>query len=64
METDGLTQHSIKLDTDGNNVTIDDVLKLEPRAAAPTSPVEGMIYANSGNNNLYYYNGTAWNDLT
>lgn len=48
----------------GYNITINDVFKIEPRAAAPTSPVEGMIYANSGDNNLYYYDGIAWRDMT
>lgn len=37
-------------------------LKLTPRAE-PSSPVEGMIYANSSDHHLYFYNGTTWKQL-
>lgn len=39
-------------------------LEVQEIAAAPLSPQEGYIYANSGDNNLYYYDGTGWVDLT
>jgi hypothetical protein len=38
------------------------LLKLTPRAE-PSSPVEGMIYANSSDHHLYFYNGTTWKQL-
>jgi hypothetical protein len=44
-----------------------DLAKLEARnlrahqlAAAPASPVTGQLYYNTGDNTLYWYNGTAW----
>jgi hypothetical protein len=53
----------------GNNngiaVTVDDVLYLKPRAAAPTgsAEVEGAMYYDSTLHSLRYYNGTSWYDL-
>jgi hypothetical protein len=38
------------------------LMKLTPRAE-PSSPVEGMIYANSSDHHLYFYNGTTWKQL-
>ena len=38
-------------------------LRLLPGSAAG-STVEGNIYANSTDHNLYYYNGSGWDDLT
>ena len=37
---------------------------LKPMASAPSSPLEGMIYPNSTDHKLYFYNGTSWVDLT
>lgn len=39
-------------------------LVLTPTANPPTPTVEGGLYANSSDNNLYYYDGTSWVDLT
>jgi len=44
-------------------VTINSVLKLAPLANAPTSPVLGMIYVNSTDNHIYFYNGSTWVQL-
>ena len=48
-----------------------DLQKLELRnpvihslASAPSNPVEGQIYYNTGDDNLYVYDGTNWIDLT
>jgi len=38
-------------------------LKLVP-GTAPSSPTEGMIYADSSSHKLYYYNGTSWVSMT
>ncbi len=39
---------------------LDDVLHLKPASSAPASPEEGMLFANSTDHRLYYYNGTGW----
>lgn len=36
---------------------------LKPQAAAPASPVDGMIYFNSTDGLMYVYNGGAWGRL-
>lgn len=38
--------------------------RLQNLAAAPASPVPGQQYYNSGNNTMYYWNGTAWVPMT
>ena len=42
---------------------INDVMRLEPRSAAPTNPSAGDIYYDSDDNKLKCYNGSSWNDL-
>jgi len=37
-------------------------VKLTP-GSEPSSPSEGMIYANSSDHHLYFYNGTTWKQL-
>lgn len=44
----------------GGTLTINDVLKLTPRATAPSSPTNGTIYYNSTDNKLYLYANGAW----
>jgi hypothetical protein len=41
-------------------VHVNDLLKLEPRAAAPVSPSEGEIYYDSSTHKLRVYDGTVW----
>jgi len=43
--------------------TFDDVIRLKPRATAPSSPVAGDIYYDSTDNKLKCYNGTTFKDL-
>jgi hypothetical protein len=41
---------------------VNDVMRLEPRATAPSSPSAGDIFFNSSTNKLQCYDGTAWQD--
>ena len=41
---------------------INDVMRLEPRATAPSSPSEGDIYMDSSTHKLRVYDGTSWQD--
>jgi len=43
-------------------VRINNILKLTP-TSAPESPEEGMVYCNSTNHHIYFYNGTGWIQL-
>lgn len=43
-------------------VTLKNILILPP-ISTPSSPVEGMIYSNSSDHHLYFYNGSAWKQL-
>jgi hypothetical protein len=38
-------------------------LKVVPQSSPPSSPSEGMIYGNSSDHHLYYYNGSTWKQL-
>ena len=39
---------------------VKDVMRLEPRATAPTSPAEGDMYMDSATHKLKVYDGTTW----
>jgi len=39
---------------------VSDVMRLEPRSSAPTSPAKGDIYFDSVSNKLRVYDGTVW----
>ncbi len=42
---------------------INDVLRLEPRAAAPSAAALGDIYVDNDTNEFCFYNGTAWKGI-
>lgn len=49
--------------TDGFAVHVKDVLRLEPRNAAPTNPAEGDLYVNSSDHHIYCYLNSGWKQL-
>jgi hypothetical protein len=63
-------QSSVTIDTLGNvgigapnpqrTLHVDDVMRLEPRAIAPTSPSKGDMYMDDITNKLMVYDGTTW----
>jgi hypothetical protein len=50
----------INTTTPARNLHINDVMRLQPRATAPSSPSEGDIYYSSTSHSLMVYNGTTW----
>jgi hypothetical protein len=60
---DGKAKALIYGEFDNKIVTINDVLILIPRATAPASPVNGMIYINSTDNHIYCRINGAWKQL-
>jgi hypothetical protein len=66
------TAERARIDTSGNlgvgtqsparKLHVNDVMRLEPRATAPSSPSAGDIFFNSSTNKLQCYDGTAWQD--
>lgn len=62
--TEGLgTGGARNINMTGGRVSIGSGILLLTPAAAPISPVEGMIYADSAAHHLYYYDGAAWKQL-
>ena len=41
-----------------------EVLVVNPRSSAPGGAPEGMVYYNSSNHKMYYYNGSSWVDMS
>lgn len=39
-------------------------VKIHAQSAAPTSPELGMMYVDSDDNNLYFYNGSTWEQIS
>jgi hypothetical protein len=50
----------INTTTPARNLHINDVMRLQPRSAAPSSPAEGDIYYSSSSHKLMVYDGTTW----
>jgi hypothetical protein len=46
--------------TPARSLHVSDVMRLQPRALAPSSPAEGDIYMNSTTHKLMVYDGTDW----
>jgi len=52
--------NNLTLDPGSNYVNINSILRLNPIASPPSTPAEGMIYYDSGNNTLCCWTGTGW----
>ena len=50
----------IGVNTPQRSLHVSDVMRLEPRATAPTSPAKGDMYFDSTLNKLRVYDGTVW----
>ena len=50
----------IGVNTPQRSLHVNDVMRLEPRATAPTAPAKGDMYFHSTLNKLRVYDGTAW----
>ena len=48
--------------TPARKVHINDVMRLQPRATAPSSPAQGDIYFDSTDNKLKVYDGSVWQE--
>ena len=46
-----------------NKLTINDVLRIAPRDAAPGNPAEGELYVNSVSHHIYCYLNGSWHQL-
>jgi len=46
--------------TPARTLHVNDAMRLEPRATAPSSPSEGDMYMDSGTHKLMVYDGTVW----
>ena len=52
----------VGIDTPARKLHVSDVMRLEPRASAPSSPAEGDIYMDSTTHKLRVFDGTNWQD--
>ncbi len=60
----GTNGGELRYSIDKNGVhTLTDVLRLTPRTGPPSSPTLGMLYVNSNDKHIYFYNGTSWGRL-
>ena len=65
VSTDIATTESNLIDGDFTDgwCRINDILILNPIAAAPGSPIEGMVYVNNVTNHIYCYINSGWKQL-
>ncbi len=58
----GGSNHRVGIGTSSpaRKLHVNDVIRLQPRASAPSSPAEGDMYMNSTSHKLMVYDGTAW----
>ena len=61
--TSGTKSIECTSNSNGDRVTIKDILNVTPRSSAPGTPFQGDIYFNSTNNTGYMYDGTTWQAL-
>jgi hypothetical protein len=71
--TTGPSTERVRIDASGNmgigtsaparKLHVSDVMRLEPRNGAPSSPSKGDIYFDSSDNKLKCYDGTNWQNL-
>ena len=64
LDNNNGTSGSSSIEIDYKRITIKDVVRLVPRATAPSSPTQGCIYFNSGSAKLMVYDGTNWKTVT
>jgi hypothetical protein len=60
MTVDTLGNVGIGTASPARKLHVNDVMRLEPRATAPTLPAEGDMYMDSTTHKLMVYDGSTW----